>query len=129
MDEVKSWEILVENANLYRKTLRNVAEEANLRVKFFGIEPLTVHEFLSEYLTSENYGQLKTFITQEFLKRGYISTNLFYSCLHHTKDEIELYGEIYSEILKKATLVLENGFSLLDKIDGPIAEGGFDRLA
>ena len=129
MEEIKSWEILIENAKFYRKIIESVAKEANLEVKFSGIEPLTVHEFVSEYLNSENYPELKTFITQEFLKRGYISTNLFYACVHHKKEDIEIYGQIYSEILKQATLFLENGASLTEKIIGPVAEGGFQRLA
>ena len=69
----------------------------------------------------------KTFITQEMLKRGFLSANSVYVCTEHTHAIIDEYFEYLDPVI--ATVAeCENDRNVDELLEGPVCHSGFKRL-
>lgn len=88
----------------------------------FGIAPLSHFGFKHEKAQI-----LKTYFTQEMLKKGYLASTVLYTSLAHTESGLQEYlgasGEIFTKI---ASIIKENRFEEI--LDGPVSHSGFKRL-
>ena len=70
---------------------------------------------------------VKTFFTQEMLKRGFLASNVIYLSFTHTKEIIDNYAvavtDVFDQIRKHP---IDNRISEL--LDGPVCHSGFQRL-
>ena len=99
-----------------------MAKHHDLDIQIYGIPSITHMGFKSEQELA-----IKTIITQEMLKSGYLAGNSVYVCIDHSKDIVDDYID-----------TLDKPFGLISKIvsgedpkqflDGPICHGGFRRL-
>ena len=71
---------------------------------------------------------VKTFVTQEMLKRGFIAGTALYSSIAHTDDVLEQYGNSLDEVFA-AIRRFGDDVALRDALDGGPAQSGFQRLA
>ncbi len=71
---------------------------------------------------------IKTLITQEMLKKGYLAFTGVYMCQQHTRKVIDSYLDALDGVFAKIKKGLEND-SLSSMLDGPVCHGGFHRLA
>ena len=72
---------------------------------------------------------IKTYITQEMLKKGYLASNITYLSFKHTKERIDDYLEILAKILSDVKNEINKGNDLKNLIDGEVCHSGFKRLA
>jgi glutamate-1-semialdehyde 2,1-aminomutase len=113
---------LTETGEYINKCWSELAEHHDLDIQIYGIPSITHIGF--------NSGQelaIKTIITQEMLKSGYLAGNSVYVCIDHSKNIVDDYMN-----------TLNKSFGLISKIvygedpkqflDGPICHGGFRRL-
>lgn len=71
--------------------------------------------------------KIKTFLTQEMLKKGYIFSNVIYLSLKHNYKNIDRFFDNFHQILKKDSENFSHRF-FKKNIKGPIAHSGFRRL-
>ena len=77
--------------------------------------------------TKEGYA-IKTLITQEMLKKGYLAFTGVYMCNLHTRKVIDAYLDALDGVFAKIAQGLGDN-SLAAMLDGPVCHGGFHRLA
>ena len=99
------------------------AKKENLLVEVSGIAPLAHFEFLYD-----NALVMKTFYTQEMLKRGFLATNAFYSSYAHKDEDIEKYSDAIAEVFHEIAEYNQRG-QLESKLEGKCCQTGFQRLA
>lgn len=122
MEREKSWETITgigKNITLRWKAL---AEKYNLNITTAGLPAITSFGF-----NSTNALEYKTLITQEMLNKGYLASNLVFSCIAHTKEIVDGYfdalGPVF-EMIKEC----EEGRDVYSLLNGPVCHAGFKRL-
>ena len=113
---------LTETGEYINKCWAELAEHHELDIQIYGIPSITHIRFNSNQELA-----IKTIITQEMLKSGYLAGNSIYVCIDHSKDIVDEYMN-----------TLDKPFGLISKIvkgedpkqflDGPICHDGFSRL-
>ena len=113
---------LTETGEYINKCWTELAERHDLEVQIYGTPPIPHLGFISDQQLA-----IKTIITQEMLKSGYLAGNSVYVCIDHSKNIVDDYMN-----------TLDKPFGLISKIicgedpkqflDGPICHGGFQRL-
>ena len=119
MERIKSWEIISRIGKEYKNKLETLFQKFNLKAEIGGLDALASYTFLDG-----NHLGMKTFITQEMLKRDYLVTNLFYPSISH-EGLLEPFFHDFSEVLEDLSNKKDN---LLQHLDGPICHSTFRRL-
>ena len=103
---------------------QKLANENSLNIHISGIDPMPHFDFSYNELSLG----LKTYFTQEMLKLNYLATNSIYFSYSHKQEDVDEYLMKTNEVFKSVKKVIENN-NLEEKLDGPIAQTGFKRLA
>ena len=75
----------------------------------------------------DNWLKYKTLITQEMLKKSFLSANSVYVCTEHTGKIVDDYFEKLDPVF--STIAdCENGQNVDDLLEGPVCHTGFKRL-
>ncbi|MDC6482275.1 aminotransferase class III-fold pyridoxal phosphate-dependent enzyme [Pelagibacteraceae bacterium] len=122
MKRIKSWEIIDQNGKKIIKGWRELGKKYGLKIETFGLPALCGFKFLSK-----NNQKYKTLITQEMLKKGFLSSNQVYSSVSHTKKIIDKY---FYEIDKIFKLIqkCEDGYNINKVLKFPVSSTSFQRL-
>ena len=70
---------------------------------------------------------VKTFFTQEMLKRGFLASNVIYFSLAHTEEVIDNYALAVKDIINQFQKQINDG-RISKLLDGPVCHSGFRRL-
>lgn len=70
---------------------------------------------------------MRTLITQEMLKRGFLAGNSVYVSYAHKKEHVEKYLENLDEVFALVTQAVEKN-DVRSRLNGPLAQQGFKRL-
>ena len=123
MESSKSY-ASVHNMGLdFRAKLANLAESLELNVSFSGIPAIT-----NFYIENIENSVLKTFIAQEMLKQGYLTTNTIYFSTAHDEEKTNYWFQNLEVVLKKIKLHQDKKLDLREAIQGDICMNGFGRL-
>jgi len=105
-----------------KKIWKDAAKEANLNIEISGIDPLA-----SFKIKSKNWPAVLTFFIQEMLKYNILTTDKCYASYKHDKKSLSIYKKACFKVFKKISY-LEKKDNILEKLNGPIKEMGFNRL-
>lgn len=123
MQRIESWKIITGIGNEVRNNWQSLADTHGLTISISGIPSLSTYSF-----ESPNSLAYKTLITQEMLKKGFLASTIFYSCIEHSGEVISSYftalDEVYNLIAKCESEVLD----INSLLEGPICHNGFKRL-
>jgi len=122
MDELKSWEVITSVGRGITDQWKSLAQKYDLPLVTNGIPAISSFSFKSKQAL-----EYKTLITQEMLEKGYLATNLVFSCIEHTPEIIEGYFDALDPIfglIKKC----EEGLDVTQLLKGPVCHSGFKRL-
>ena len=98
---------------------KELSKKHKIKIKIFGIPSLAKFE-----IKSKNWPLIKSFIINEFLKKGILATNLFYPSIAHKSNDLIRYKKTLNLIFKK---IKNNEYKYLKiKFKKPIKE--FNRL-
>jgi len=122
MEDIESWNILPEYGRNIKDSIEDLARYHDLRVNFFGIDPL-----LSFAFDSPNNLLYKTYMTQEMLKKGFLTSNIFYVSIEHTPKIVRKFLEALDPIFK-ILKECEEGLDIIPLLDGPVCHSSFERL-
>lgn len=101
---------------------RELLLEFNIPHIIFGIPPLSHFGFLHE-----DAQILKTFFTQEMLKKGYLASTVLYTSLGHSDESVQKYLFACREVFCKIEDLMKQG-NTKDILSGPVSHAGFKRL-
>jgi len=122
MERMRSWEKITGIGLKIRSRWTDLAEKHRLKIQISGLPAIQSYAFSS----TDNL-KYKTLVTQEMLKRGFLSTPLVFACTEHTDEVIESYVEALDQCF---ALVgeCEDGRSVDSLLEGPVCHSGFKRL-
>lgn len=101
---------------------KDIAEKNGIPIKVSGIPPLAHFEF-----ECGNSLAMKTYFTQEMLKKGFLATNAFYASYSHQIQDIQNYLVAVDEVFGQISNVVIRQ-NIVECLDGPICQTGFQRL-
>lgn len=122
MADLRSWDVITKIGKTLKDRWQELSDAKGLRIEHFGIPALAGFNFVGK-----NASAYKTLITQEMLKRGFLASNVVYSCIDHNADIVDQYFEILDGIFDKIC-DCENGKNVHKLLDGPVCHSGFKRL-
>ena len=122
MKKLKSWEYVSALGDKVRSVWRDLAIENNLSISIGGIKP--VPQFT---INSKDFLKYKTFITQEMLKEGYLSSNIVFISMAHNEKIFEQYNEKLKTIFKIIG-ECESGRSIDNLLETKVCHSKFKRL-
>lgn len=115
-DHLKSIGQLVQNG--WKKAL----DKHGISHTIFGITPLSHFSFVHE-----DAQVLKTYFTQEMLKKGYLASTVLYTSLSHTNESTERYLDACEEVFERIAHLIKEG-NTKEILNGPVSHSGFKRL-
>ncbi len=120
MEKIKSYKILINRGRYLNKKWSELSKKYNLNLSINGIESITSFQF-------PKHNQLyKTFISQEMLKKGFLSSNLIYLSTKHSIKIIDKYLYHLEKVFSKIKNTPINKIKKLLK--GSISHNTFKRL-
>ena len=105
-----------------KKIWRDAAKSCNLNIEISGIDPLA-----SFKIKSKNWPAVLTYFIQEMLKLNILTTANCYISYKHDKVSLNIYKNACYKVFNKISQIEKKG-NMLDKLEGPIKEMGFNRL-
>jgi len=123
MDRLKSWQVITRIGKAFKDRLQFLANKYSLMIDITGMDALTAYNF--KY---KNSLEIKTFITQEMLKENFLTSNLFYSCVEHSQEDMDAFFTSLDKVLKRLANIISNNEDLTTYLEGPVCHSGFQRL-
>lgn len=100
----------------------NLADQVGIKIHVSGIPPLAHFEFHCEDSLA-----VKTYFTQEMLKKGFLATNAFYASYAHTLEDVNAYLAAIHGVFRDIAKAQASG-DISICLDGPVCQTGFQRL-
>ena len=122
MKNIKSWQTINKIGNKIRKRWDEMFKFYKLRVNINGISSLS--NFIFE---SKNHQSYKTLITQEMLKKNFLSTNTIYPCIKHSDNLIDMYFDHLEIVIKTISDCENNGQDIKKYLESDISLKDFKR--
>lgn len=123
MKETRSWEIVTKNGIEIRKGWETLSQKNGLDIMHSGIPALAGYSFAGPDSVT-----LKTFVTQEMLKRGFLAGSSVYSSTAHTPEIVASYFSALGEVFAEIAQIKEGAMPVASFLNGPEAHVGFQRL-
>ena len=122
MKRVKSWEIIDKNGSHIMNNWKKLADKYELPIEIYGLPAICSFSF-----TLKNFLKYKALITQEMLRKGFLSSNLIFSSTSHSKSILNEYfwhlEKIFYQIKK-----CEDGQNIDKLLKYKIPQTGLGRL-
>jgi len=99
MKEKRTWITIKKSGNYIMRGWSDLAKKNELELEVYGIEAIPQFRF------KKNNNLLKTFITHEMLKKGYLASNIVYVSLAHEKKIIDQYLKDLDKVFKKISKI------------------------
>ena len=122
MENIKSWKIITKMGFYVRKKIKYLSKKHKIKIKIWGLPAMTGYAIEGDY---NNY--FKTYITQEMLKKGFITGNCIYLCISHNKKILDKYFSVLDKILIKIGQC-KKPTDVKKLLDGPVSHTTFKRL-
>ncbi|OUW73497.1 MAG: glutamate-1-semialdehyde aminotransferase, partial [Pelagibacteraceae bacterium TMED216] len=122
MKKIQSWKMITAKGKKVVKFWRKMSKKYKLGLQIYGLPSLCTFNF-----RSKDNQKIKTFITQEMLKRGYLASNSVYLSTSHTNKILKNYFINLEQVFKKCSFLLKNN-KISKYLEGPVITAGFRRL-
>jgi len=119
MNKIKSWKIITQMGRKIKRNWKILSDKYNLNLIIEGLDALPRFDFPG----IQNL-YLKTYITQEFLKKNILASNTIYLCVEHDNKIIKNYFEVLEEIFLKISKFVKSNDNSEILLDGPISIAG-----
>ena len=111
------------NSKTIKKNWQKLASENSINIEITGMDALATF-----VIKSENWLKYKTYITQEMLNKGFITSNVIYSSTKHSKKIVNHYFESLSEVFEKIGQFEKDIDSVDNNLNSEVCQSGFKRL-
>jgi glutamate-1-semialdehyde 2,1-aminomutase len=123
MENVKSWEIITEIGKKVQKGWRDLANNIDLKINISGIPALSSYSF-----EGNSNLEFHTYVTQEMLKKGYLTSDRFYACVKHSDEILTKYFDDLNEVLSNLDNISKRGEDINEFLEGPVRHSGFKKI-
>ena len=113
---------LIEIDKYVRINLNEIFNEYNFKINVLGMLTVPVLQ-----ICEENPLVVKTLLTQEMLKEGFLFSNVMYLSQAHSKEVVELCMKSLDKVCQKINRAKKTG-SLKALLEGPVCHSTFQRL-
>lgn len=121
MKKMNSHKELIKNGKYIEKKLKKISNLNRVQIKINGI-----HSIIS-FTFKKNHQLLKTFVTQEMLKYGFLASNVIYVSIEHKKKIVDKYIYYLDKVFKKINS-FEKSNNKKNILLGKISQTHFKRL-
>lgn len=94
------------------------------RLEIYGIEPLSSFKIVTK---NDDWPVIITYFIQEMLKLGILASDRCYSNYCQTNKLLNIYEKACKHVFKKISIHLKKN-NLIDQLEGPVKQMGFERL-
>ena len=122
MQREKSWEKITKTGLKIKETWQQLADSHAIDISINGLPSLASFTIKSKYASI-----YKTFITQEMLNQGYLSSNSVYVSTAHTEEVLNGYFSILDQLFALIK-ECEDGGDVNILLNGEVCHSGFGRL-
>ena len=122
MERTRSWEKISNTGLGITARWKTLAEKHGLLLTTAGLPAITSFGF-----DSPNALAYKTLITQEMLAKGYLASNLVFSCTEHSQEIVDGYFHALDPVFGLIR-ECEDGRDVHTLLKGPVCHAGFKRL-
>ena len=124
MEKNKSWEKIEKIGKKIKKNWLKIAKKYSIDIKISGLDAIPSFVF-----THRKHQILKTFLTQEMLKKKILATNTIYVSTSHKSNFLKFYFKNLEKIFKKISIMYKDKNFRFEKIlDVPVSSSNFKRL-
>jgi glutamate-1-semialdehyde aminotransferase len=123
IEREQTWKHLERSGSLVKQYWDELAQNAGLAITISGINPLPHFSFAGDEAL-----ELKTYFTQEMLKKGYLASTAFYQSLAHDTAILNAYAEAVRDVFETLGILLKRGVAISEYLEGPVCHEGFGRL-
>ena len=122
MKETLSWEYVTNKGMQIKSDWASIFAKYDFDNEIMGLDAMPMFK-----IKQFNDQIMKTFISQEMLKRGFLATNSMYLCLAHNEEVLTSYLTHFSEVMYDLSKFKDDR-ELEKALDGPVAHATFTRL-
>ena len=122
MKKTNSWTYVTDFGKKIKNLWLKLGKKYQLPIMIYGLDALP-----SFVINSDNFLYYKTYISQEMLKNGFLSSNSVYVSTAHNIKILNRYGFFLDKIFKKIK-ECEDGNDIKKLLDGPVCETSFKRI-
>ena len=123
MDELRSWDFITSQGLKIKEHWNNLAEKNGFTLSQWGIPAL------SGFTVDDGRSQeIKTFISQEMLKRGVLAANSIYVSIAHTDEVLNRYFHELDDIFYQVGKFVSGEKSIDESLEYEVAHSTFSRL-
>jgi len=123
MERHKSWEIISEKGQKVKNIWKELSESFDIPIKVSGLNAIATFSF-----DSENHNLFKTYLTQEMLKKGFLATTAFYSCIKHDQEILNEYQNHLGDVFNNINKHRKGEIDINRLLEGPVCHNGMKRL-
>ena len=122
MKKIQPWKKINKLGKYIKKNWSSIAKRNNLSIKIMGLDAMPSFIF-----NDKNHNLFKSYITQEFLKKNILASNVIYLSTAHSKKIIDNYLKILNLIFKEIKYCKDQN-NLKNLVKGSLAQMGMSRL-
>ena len=122
MKKNKTWRTISENGKYLKRKWKKLIEKHKLNAHITGLDAMPKFSF-----ASKNRLILKTFLTQEMLKRGYLTDEAIYISIYHNKINLNRYLKNFESVIIKIKNA-KNISEIKKMCEGKISIDNFKRF-
>lgn len=115
-------EKLIKTGEYIKQCWTEMVNQYDLETQISGIPPIPQIAFNSNQQLA-----IKTIITQEMLKKGYLAGNSVYVCIDHENNIVDDYMDALNKPFEMISEIMD-GEDPSKFLEGPICHSGFTRL-
>ena len=123
MEREQSWDYITDMGRKAIKGWQDLADSHGLKIEIVGLPAIACYGFISDYAL-----EYTTYLTQNMLEKGYLTSTCLYSCTAHTDVHLETFFDALDPVF--ATIAdCENGNQDINALlKGPVCHSRFKRL-
>jgi len=122
MEKTKPWIKISDTGDYIKKKWKEISLKYRVRINVSGFNAMPTFTF------DDNHQILKTYVTQEMLKKNILSSNIIYISIAHSNKLIKKYLKEFEIIIKKISKLSKNEIRSKSILDGPVSASTFERL-
>ena len=122
MEKTKPWNKINRSGEFIKKKWKEICEKYNININISGLNAMPTFTFDNDHQV------LKTYLTQEMLKKNILATNTIYVSTAHTRKIILNYLKEFEIIIKKISKFKKKQIKSKSILKGPVSQSTFSRL-
>jgi len=122
MNNYKSWIVISKIGKMIKKEWAKIFLKYSFKVNISGLDSIPSFSF------ENNNSERVTYLTQEMLKRNFLSGSTIFISISHKKNFTDKYLKHFEECVKKLKQIENKGIKVKNKLLGPVKAETFARL-